>query len=121
MDFDPLSLVEDAPIQVNEAVLAELRRLVGEDHVTLLPGLDTAAEKLEANQAIDALLEQLLDGLGEHPSKRWMLGCFQSMLTRLEHDDTEYREHVGMALERIMDVVHVESSDGLLSFYLGGL
>ena len=121
MDFDPLSLVEDAPIQVNEAMLADLRRLIGDDHVAQLPGVDTTAEKLEANPAIDALLQQLIDGLGEHPRKRWVLGCFQSMLAKLEHYDTEYRDHVGFALERIMEVVQIESSDGLLAFYLGGL
>ncbi|MDH0865159.1 DUF4844 domain-containing protein [Mitsuaria sp. GD03876] len=121
MEFDPLSLVEDAPLALTDAMLDELNGMLGNDHVPHLPGVNPQAEKLEANRAVDLVLRQLIDGLRQHPSKRWVLACFQSLLVTQQHRDTEYRDHLGMALENIMDVLRMESSDGLLGYYLGGL
>ena len=46
---------------------------------------------------------------------------FQRSLVRVENEDTEGRDHFGTELETIMGVLGIESSDGLLTFYLGGI
>jgi hypothetical protein len=43
---------------------------------------------------------------------------FQAQLEPMFQEDTEAREHFGLELEAIMDILRIESSDGLLSYYL---
>ena len=43
---------------------------------------------------------------------------FQPTLELVETEDTEAREDFGEHLERIMDILHIESSNGLLNRYL---
>jgi len=49
------------------------------------------------------------------------MGQFQRYLETLGAEDTEGREHLGVEMERMMDIVGIQSSDGLLRFYLGGV
>lgn len=49
------------------------------------------------------------------------MGQFQVTMQQLEDHGTETREYLGMYLEGLMDILGIESSDGLLTFYLGGL
>ena len=39
----------------------------------------------------------------------------------MDQEGSEAREHFGMELEHIMDILGIESSDGMLSYYLGGI
>jgi hypothetical protein len=43
---------------------------------------------------------------------------FQPSLEAVRMEDTEGRDHFGTHIERVMDILHIESSDGLLGFYL---
>jgi hypothetical protein len=70
----------------------------------MLPGDDVDAERQRLSELLDTLVDRLIDGIEAHPGKRWVM-----------------REHAGMELETIMDILGIESSDGLLSCYLGGL
>lgn len=70
---------------------------------------------------MDTLTDSLTAGVAAHPSKLWVMQQFQAVLLQLEDYDTEAREHFGSQLERLMDILEIESSDGLLTFYLGGL
>ena len=70
---------------------------------------------------MNRLVDGLLAGLASNPNKKWVMAQFQKSLVRLEGADTEAREPFGMELESIMDILGIESSDGLLSHYLGGL
>ena len=44
---------------------------------------------------------------------------FQPFLDIAMDEDTEGREHFAGHLAMIMDILEIESSDGLLGFYLG--
>jgi hypothetical protein len=46
---------------------------------------------------------------------------FQTALRLVEEEDTDGRDHFGMEMENIMDILGIESSDGLLAAYLGGI
>jgi hypothetical protein len=50
-----------------------------------------------------------------------VLKQFQESLEIVQEEDTEAREHFGMELERVMDILGIESSDGVLTHYLGGI
>jgi hypothetical protein len=42
----------------------------------------------------------------------------QESLEMVQHEDTEAREHFGMELERLVGMLGIESSDGLVTYYL---
>ncbi|MEF7615348.1 DUF4844 domain-containing protein [Aquincola sp. MAHUQ-54] len=121
MTYDPISDVADEPLTVLLSVIDALAEYRALSKLDLLPGVDTTAERGRLTDLVNGLTDQLLAGVAEHPSKLWVMRKFQSTLLRLEDHDTEAREHLGMELEKLMDILGIESSDGLLSFYLGGL
>lgn len=121
MNYDPISNVADEPLTVPQNVVDALAEFRASSKFDLLPGVDATAERDRLTDLINGLADQLLAGVVEHPSKLWVMQKFQTALMQLEDHDTEAREHLGMELERLMDILGIESSDGLLSFYLGGL
>ena len=121
MAYDPLAEVEDAPLFIVPRVLDKLRAYRLQPKLENLPGVDTAQEHARLEAELDALTERLLDGVAAHPTKFWVMKQFQKLLEAVEHEDTEAREHVGMELEQLMDILGIHSSDGVLSFYLGGM
>lgn len=121
MTYDPISDVTDEPLSVTPNVVDALAEFLALSKLDHLPGVDTTAEKDRLTNLVNGLTDQLLAGVAEHPSKLWVMQKFQSALLQLEDHDTEAREHLGMELEQLMDILGIESSDGLLSFYLGGL
>jgi len=91
------------------------------EKLALLPGVDTSAERARLSQKLNDLADVLVRGVERNSSKRWVLSQFQRALDGMDQEDTEAREHFGMELEHIMDILGIESSDGLLSYYLGGI
>ena len=118
MSYDPLSEVVDEPISVSAQDVKELKRLRESEKFTDLPGTDTAAEQARLSQVFDDLLDRLIAGTLENPSRLWVLSQFQPALEAVQMEDTEGRERFGEHLEQIMDILHIQSSDGLLGFYL---
>jgi len=121
MTYDPLEDIEDEPIHISADVMASLHAYRESDKAQLLPGVDPAAERTHLNQLLNKLTDRLLAGIAQNPSKLWVMSEFQRTLVALQESDTEVREHFGMELEAIMDILGIESSNGLLSWYLGGL
>ena len=64
---------------------------------------------------IDALLDGLLAGLPQNPTKSFVLGEFKSMLTEFDLADSEEQDRALRYMENIMDVLGIEGSDGLLN------
>ena len=118
MIYDPLSEVADEPLSISAEDVQELKRLRESEKFTNLPGTNTAAEQTRLLQVFDELLDRLIAGTLENPSKLWVLSQFQPALEAVQMEDTEGREHFGEHLEQIMDILHIESSDGLLGYYL---
>jgi hypothetical protein len=121
MARDPFELVEDAPLFVVPRVLDALRAYRAAPKFDDLPETDTAAERARLTAELDGLLGRLLAGIERHPTKFWVMKQFQQTLPGLKNEDTQAREHFGLALEEIMDILGIESSDGLLAWYSGGL
>lgn len=112
-------MFEDVPI--NATVVRELVAFRGKPKLANLPGVDPALERERLSKVLNDLVDALLQGVEANPTKRWVMAQFQRHLVLVEREDTEGREHFGVEVEEIMDILGIESSDGLLSFYLGGL
>lgn len=121
MDYDPLSEVIDEPISVDNSVLEELRVFRHMEKFDDLPGVDTTDEKQRLSKVLNDLLDRLLDGVEANPGKLWVLTEFQKSLKLVQCEDTEGREHFGTEVEYVMDILSIDSSDGLLAAYLGGM
>ena len=121
MTGDPLSNVVDQPLSVDISVLQRLRAFRDRPKVSYLPGVDPALERERLARVLDALADTLIEGIESHPTKLWVMAQFQQSLAQVEQEDTEAREHFGTEVEGIMDILGIESSDGLLARYLGGI
>lgn len=118
MNYDPLSEVIDEPISVSNQDVEELKSLRESEKFVNLPGTDTTTEQIRLAQVFNELLDHLIIGVLENSNKLWVLSHFKSALEKVQMEDTEGREHFGEHLEKVMDILQIESSDGLLDFYL---
>ena len=105
MTRDPLSGVVDAPLFIVPRVLDALRAFGRQPRPTGLAG---------AGAQLDALLERLLAGVAAHPTKFWVMQQFRDALQAVEGEDREARARFGSALEQLMDILGIGSSDGIL-------
>lgn len=121
MRGDPFELVRDAPLFVVPRMLDQLRGYRTGAKLADLPGPNPSAERERLAAELDGLSERLLAGIAAHPSKFWVLKQFQRSLEAVQGEDTEAREHFGEELERLMAIVGIDSSDGVLAYYLGGI
>lgn len=71
--------------------------------------------RVESEARINALLDRLIEGVEKQPQKSYVLSEFAVTLKQFEGADTEEQDRVGEYLERIMDILHIESSDGLIN------
>ena len=117
--MDPsLSSLLGFPLQVDSHAVDALRQLRAEDKFTDLPGTNTADEKLRCTAKVNEMLDRLISGIQQHPRKSWVLEQFVPTLESACQEDTEARERFEPYLERVMDVLGIESSDGMLNHYL---
>ena len=103
MTRDPLSRVVDAPLFIVPRVLDALRAF---GHQARPAGLVGAQ--------LGALLERLLAGVAAHPTKFWVMQQFQYALQAVEGEDLDARAQFNSALEQLMDILGIASSDGIL-------
>lgn len=121
MTYDPLTDVVDEPLAVTGNAVAQLVAFRNRPKLELLPGVDPTTERERLTHLLNSLADVLIAEIQSNPSKLWVLAQFQPYLEKVEGEDTEGREHFGMEIEEIMNILDIESSDGLLSFYLGGI
>ena len=100
MARDPLADVVDAPLFIVPRVLDALRA-----YRAGLPGLAGAPARLA---------DRLLAGIEAHPTKFWVMKQFQQALAELDSGDTAARDLLAAELEKLMDVLGIRSSDGVL-------
>jgi hypothetical protein len=121
MSRDPFEFVQDAPLFVVPAMLEQLRAWQGGAKLADLPGPSPSPERERLAAELDRLGERLLAGVEAHPTKFWVLKQFQQSLEAVRGEDLRSREYFGEELERLMEILGIESSDGVLSYYLGGI
>jgi hypothetical protein len=121
MVYDPSTEIVDAPLTINAAIVEDLSAFRREPKLISLPGEGVSEERARLSKVLNDLADRLIQGIKDHPTKLWVLTEFQRSLELVEQEDTEGREHFGMELEQLMNILGIESSDGLLASYLGGL
>lgn len=121
MIYEPLSEVVDEPLIVNTFVIEQLRTFRHSAKLVNLPGVNVTEERERLAKMLDDLADRLLQGIEKNPTKLWVLTQFQATLELVEGEDTEGRDHFGIEIEAIMEIFGIESSDGLLTCYLGGM
>jgi hypothetical protein len=87
---------------------------------TIYNGLRPEIARQKAEAQFNDLLDRLCTGLADTPTKQFVLSEFARTLAEFEPIDTEDRECLLRYLERIMDILQIESSDGLLNRWLYG-
>jgi len=110
--------VTDHPLEVTHSTLSKLQELRAKPKFADLPGVNTSSERARLEAVLNELLDRVSSGVSTHPRKKWVLDQFRSSLERVMLEDTEARERFGIYLEQVMDILNIQSSDGLLSAYL---
>jgi hypothetical protein len=100
--------------------LAALRSQSKFEAESLYPGAPTEEVRLNAERAVNAMLDRLAVDLPESPRKSYVLSEFLKMLKAFEHEDTEEREQACTYCERVMSALGIASSDGALNTWLYG-
>jgi hypothetical protein len=120
--YNPLTEVVDETLTITPKIMDELSAFrFREPKLPMLPGVDVSEERTRLSKIVNDLVDTLIQGVETHPAKLWVMTEFQRSLELVEQEGTEGREHFGMELELIMDILGIESSDGLLACYLGGI
>jgi hypothetical protein len=86
------------------------------------PGAPDESTRLQAQYAVDTMLNRLLARLKASPTKEFVLSEFQIMLDNFDslEPDTLEREEACAYCERVMLLVGIERSDGLLNRWMYG-
>src|SRR5260370_22232154 len=113
----------DQPLIVTPEILQRLSVLRSEPKFSeenLYPGAPSEEIRLNAERAVNTMLDRLASGLRRSPQKSYVLSEFLEMLRAFEHEDTEEREQSCTYCEHVMDTLGIESSDGVLNTWLYG-
>lgn len=117
MSYRPIQDVIEQELNVNDDTIEQLVELRESELFSELPGC-IPGEKERLTHKFTGILDILISNINENPSKQWVMGVFVPVLETMWDEDTEAREHFGDHLELIMDILEIESSDGLLGAYL---
>ena len=121
MASDPLSKVRDEALIISDEVMGKLASYRIGPKLELLSGVDPRSERDRLTRVLDALADEIIAGVRASPRKLFVMERFQHALEQVQMEDTEAREHFGTELERLMDLLGIDSSDGLLNHYVLGL
>ena len=116
----------DQSLALTPAAFAKLDRLRSEPkYVEVLAvgysGLRPEPERRMAEAQLNDLIDQVRHGLAATPTKAFVLREFAMTLARFEPTDSEDRDRLCRYLEQIMDIVGIQSSDGMLGRWRYGL
>lgn len=119
MRNDPISNIQELELHIDNSTISSLKFFLVKPKFVELPGVGIDSEKERLNQILEALVKIILAGIEENPSKVWVFKQFQVTLLDVEMEETEARESFGEELHYLMDILQIESSNGLLDYYLG--
>jgi hypothetical protein len=105
-------------LDVGSDTIARLQELRAEPKFVDLPGYNTRDEQVRCTRTVDELLDRLIAGLESNRRKSWVFEQFIPTLRAACEEDTEARERFGPYMERIMDILGIDSSEGMLTAYL---
>ncbi|MFO1394797.1 MAG: DUF4844 domain-containing protein [Steroidobacteraceae bacterium] len=113
-----LTSVIGFPLRISDDTVARLLQIKRLEKFTDLPGPEANEERRRCSVTVDELIDRLVEGIVQNPRKSWVLEQFVPTLRAACAEDTEARERFGPYFEQIMNVFGIESSDGMLTYYL---
>jgi Domain of unknown function (DUF4844) len=118
-------VMADQTLSITPQMIEQLKALKGRltfgpDSATHYTGVANPVDRLASGQAFGHLIDVLVVELKKKPSKNFVLNEFQSTLDGLRLSDTEDRERAAGYCEKVMDVLHIASSDGVLNRWMYG-
>lgn len=116
---DALADVIDEPLAISPSMLQELAAWRDGPKRTDFTDPDSEHARGYMSASLNQLAEALLQGLEANPSKRWAMARVQDCLMLVEQEDDEGKERFGDELEKLMGVLGIAGSDGLIQHYLG--
>ena len=81
-------------------------------------GAPTEEIRKRCEKLINDLVSELMEGLPLNSNKTFVLDMFKKHLENFRDEDTEEREQATGYCEDIMDILLIESSDGVLNRFL---
>ena len=87
---------------------------------TIYNGMRPESGRQLAQKQLNDLIDLLQRDLPSTPTKEFVLSQFSTTLAQFEPADSEDRDRLCSYLEEIMDIVGIESSDGLLNLWRYG-
>lgn len=111
---------EKQTLEITDSTVIELRNFLAqkkfiEDFSLMYPGAPDESVRASAELIINNLASRLIMGVTDNPTKAYVLGQFKLSLNQLESYDSEERDRALSYMEGIMDILNIESSDGLLN------
>jgi hypothetical protein len=115
----------DQMLPVTPQMLKQLAALkpelnFGPDAKTYYTGVPDPVDRLAGDKAFSQLIDVLVSDLPKHSAKSFVLGQFKMALSKFSSVETEDRERAVSYCEKIMDVLGIANSDGVLNRWLYG-
>jgi len=118
---------DDVPLSVPESAQGDLAALKALKKFNpdggLYNGISDPTKRHLAQAAINLTIDGISQGLNRHSNKAFILTNLKrciDFLEKLDLTDSEDREQAAKYLEKIMDAVGLDSSDGLLNNFVYG-
>jgi len=111
-------------MELDDIKLDQLTALKGErkfDALIMYPGAPNEEIRVRCESSVNELLDTLVRGLPERPDTAFVLSAFNSFLNNFNGEDTEEKERACGYCEQVMDILGMESSEGVLNSWLYGV
>jgi len=105
-------------LSVTSGTLEQLRKLRDEPKFVDLPGNPAEQERKRFEPLLDSLLDRLIDGVEQHPSRDWVLEQMDSFVDEFHLEDSELRESCLAYIERIFDILGIPDDGGAFRKYI---
>jgi hypothetical protein len=105
-------------LSVTSASIGQLRKLRKEPKFLDLPGSPAEQERKRFEPLLNALLDRLVEGIEQHPSRVWVLEQMDPFVEEFYLEDTELRESCLDYIERIFNILGIPDDDGAFRKYM---
>ncbi len=86
----------------------------------MYPGAPSESIRSKCEEGINQMVSELIENLSDNPNKSYVLAVFKKHLEKFDLEDTEEREQAAFNCEKVMDILGIESSDGVLNTWMYG-
>ena len=113
-------LLKGDKLEISKATISSLEDLRNEpkfkeDESIFYPGAPDEIIRKRAEGSLNILIDNLIQNIQANPKKSYVIKQFQNTLAQYNNFDSEEQDRICSYLEEIMNILKIESSDGLLN------